>query len=71
MGVSVSDEWLCQARVGGLPLGLSLFTPEGDGATFREHLCAALHRRQRYPPVSARRQSARAWLLSQLDQRAP
>ena len=31
MGVSVSDEWLYQARIGGLPLGLSLFTPEGDG----------------------------------------
>ena len=41
MGVSVSDEWLYQARIGGLPLGLSLFTPEGDGVTFREHLCAA------------------------------
>ena len=36
MGVSVSDEWLYQARIGGLPLGLSLFTPEGDGVTFRE-----------------------------------
>ena len=35
MGVSVSDEWLYQARIGGLPLGLSLFTPEGDGVTFR------------------------------------
>lgn len=58
MGVSVSDEWLYQARIGGLPLVLSLFTPEGDGVTFREHLCAGADRRQGYPPVSARRQSA-------------
>lgn len=37
-GVSASDAWLEQARIGGLPLNLRLFTPEGDTVTFQENL---------------------------------
>lgn len=40
-GVSASDQWLYQARLGGLSVRLCLFTPEGSGVTFQENLCAA------------------------------
>ena len=40
-GVSASDQWLYQARLGGLSVRLCLFTPEGGGVTFQENLCAA------------------------------
>ena len=69
MGVSVSDEWLYQARIGGLPLGLSLFTPEGDGVTFREHLCAA-QTGGKDIRLCLRAGSHQGGLLLQLDQRA-
>ena len=69
MGVSVSDEWLYQARIGGLPLGLSLFTPEGDGVTFREHLCAA-QTGGKDIRLCLRAGSQQGGLLLQLDQRA-
>lgn len=38
MGVSASDQWLKQARIGGLLLNLRLFTPEGEGILFQEKL---------------------------------
>lgn len=69
MGVSVSDEWLYQARIGGLPLGLSLFTPEGDGVTFREYLCAA-QTGGKDIRLCLRAGSQQGGLLLQLDQRA-
>lgn len=69
MGVFVSDEWLYQARIGGLPLGLSLFTPEGDGVTFREHLCAA-QTGGKDIRLCLRAGSQQGGLLLQLDQRA-
>ena len=37
-GVSASTEWLTQARIGGLSLGLRLFTPMGDSVIFQECL---------------------------------
>ena len=41
LGVTSSNEWLYQARVGGLMLGLRVFTPDGAGLTFQEDLSAA------------------------------
>ncbi len=40
-GVSVSDSWLRQARLGGVMLNLRLHTPMGDEVTLREMLKAA------------------------------
>lgn len=37
-GVSASDKWLQQARIGGLTLNLRLFTPAGDAITYQENL---------------------------------
>lgn len=37
-GVTVSQEWLRQARLGGVFINLRLYTPMGDGVTFREQL---------------------------------
>ena len=55
--------------IGGLPLGLSLFTPEGDGVTFREHLCAA-QTGGKDIRLCLRAGSQQGGLLLQLDQRA-
>ena len=41
LGVSAADEWLYQARIGGLSLKLCLFTPDGNGVAYQEKLCAA------------------------------
>ena len=38
LGVSASDKWLRQARVGGLMLNLRVFTAMGDEVVFREKL---------------------------------
>lgn len=40
-GVTLSDSWLRQARLGGVLLNLRLHTPMGDEVTFRETLRAA------------------------------
>lgn len=40
-GVTVSESWLRQARLGGVMLNLRLHTPMGDEVTFREKLEAA------------------------------
>lgn len=37
-GVTVSSAWLRQARLNGLFINLRLYTPMGDGVTFREKL---------------------------------
>lgn len=37
-GVSASNKWMAQARIGGLMLNLRLFTPQGDYVTFQENL---------------------------------
>ena len=41
LGVSAADEWLYQARIGGLSLKLCLFTQDGSGVAYQEKLCAA------------------------------
>ncbi len=41
LGVTASDKWMLQARIGGLMLNLRLFTPEGEAVTFKEGLSAA------------------------------
>ena len=41
LGVTASDKWMMQARIGGLMLNLRLFTPEGEAVTFKEGLSAA------------------------------
>lgn len=38
LGVSASDKWLRQARVGGLPLELRMYNPDGDTLQFQENL---------------------------------
>ena len=40
MGISASNKWLAQARIGGLMLNLRLFTPQGDYVPFQENLSA-------------------------------
>lgn len=40
-GVTTSEKWMMQARIGGLLLNLRLFTPEGESVTFKEGLCAS------------------------------
>ena len=40
MGISASNKWLAQARIGGLMLNLRLFTPQGDYVAFQENLSA-------------------------------
>ena len=40
-GVTTSDDWLWQGRVGGMMIDLRLFTPQGDSVTFRESLSDA------------------------------
>ncbi len=38
LGVSASDKWLKQARVGGLPLALRVYDPDGETLRFQEDL---------------------------------
>ena len=40
LGVTASNEWMAQARIGGLMLNLRLFTPQGDYVAFQEDLGA-------------------------------
>lgn len=41
LGVTASDKWMQQARIGGLMINLRLFTPDGEAVTFKEGLSAA------------------------------
>ena len=41
MGISASNEWMRQAKIGGVLINLRLFTPEGESVTFQECLSAA------------------------------
>ena len=68
-GVSASDQWLYQARLGGLSVRLCLFTPEGGGVTFQENLCAA-QTGGKDIRLCLRAGSQQGGLLLQLDQRA-
>lgn len=67
-GVSAADQWLYQARIGGLSVKLSLFTPEGSGVTFQENLCAAQTGGKSDIRLCMRAGSHQGGLLLQLDQ---
>lgn len=69
LGVTASDQWLWQARIGGMLINLRLFTPQGEAVTFQENLGKASDN------VNNIRLEIRAsrWeedLILQLDQRA-
>ena len=70
LGVSFSNQWLYQARIGNLSVNLSLFTPEGDGVTFKEKLCAAQTGDKHDIRLCLCAASRQGGLLLQLDQRA-
>lgn len=68
-GITASDKWMAQARIGGLMLNLRLFTPEGDFVAFQENLSEAASDSERIC-LTLR---ASAWeddLILQLDQHA-
>lgn len=67
-GVSAADQWLYQVRIGGLSINLCLFTPEGDGVTFQENLCAAETGEAKDVRLCLRAGSRQSGLLLQLDQ---
>ena len=67
MGVSAADEWLYQARIGGLSLKLCLFKPDGSGVAYQEKLCAA-ETSDRDIRLCIRAGSKEGGLLLQLDQ---
>ena len=69
-GVSASDQWLYQARLGGLSVRLCLFTPEGVGVTFQENLCAAQTGGSGDIRLCMRAGSDQGGLLLQMDQHA-
>ncbi|MFR2019334.1 MAG: hypothetical protein ACLS6G_01885, partial [Christensenellales bacterium] len=69
-GVSASDQWLYQARLGGLSVRLCLFTPEGGGVTFQENLCAAQTGGSGDIRLCMRAGSDQGGLLLQMDQHA-
>ena len=67
-GVSASDQWLYQARLGGLSVRLCLFTPEGSGVTFQENLCAAQTGGEKDIRLCIRQGNRDGGLMLQLDQ---
>ena len=69
LGVSAYDGWLYQARIGGLMLNLRLYTPDGEGVTFQEKICAA-QTGGKDIRLCLRAGSQQGGLLLQLDQRA-
>lgn len=68
LGVSAADEWLYQARIGGLSLKLCLFTPDGNGVAYQEKLCAAETEGEKDIRLCIRAGSRQGGLLLQLDQ---
>lgn len=69
LGVTASDAWLLQARIGGLMLNLRLFTPAGEGVSFQEKLCEASTGGKDIR-LCIRQGTRDGGLLLQLDQRA-
>ena len=69
LGVSAADEWLYQARIGGLSLKLCLFTQDGSGVAYQEKLCAA-ETGEKDIRLCIRAGSKDGGLLLQLDQHA-
>lgn len=70
LGVSAADSWVYQARIGGLSLKLSLFTPEGSGVAFQEKLCAAQTGGEKDIRLCMCAGSKQGGLLLQLDEHA-
>ena len=70
LGVSAYDGWLYQARIGGLMLNLRLYTPDGEGVTFQEKLCAAQTGGSGDIRLCMRAGSDQGGLLLQMDQHA-
>lgn len=70
LGVSASDGWLYQARIGGLMLNLRLYTPDGEGVTFQEKLCAAQTGGEKDIRLCIRQGSRDGGLMLQFDQHA-
>lgn len=68
LGVSAYDGWLYQARIGGLMLNLRLYTPDGEGVTFQEKLCAAQTGGEKDIRLCIRQGSRDGGLMLQLDQ---
>lgn len=68
-GISASNEWMAQARIGGLMLNLRLFTPEGDFVTFQENLSEAASDSERIC-LTLRASQWEDDLILQLDQHA-
>ena len=69
LGVSASDKWLAQARIGGLLLNLRLFTPEGKGINFEEKLGPASTGGKDIC-LYMRQNNTEGGMLLQLDQKA-
>lgn len=68
LGVSAYDGWLYQARIGGLMLNLRLYTPDGEGVTFQEKLCAAQTGGEKDIRLCIRQGNRDGGLMLQLDQ---
>lgn len=68
-GITASDKWMAQARIGGLMLNLRLFTPEGDFVTFQENLSEAASDSERIC-LTIRASTWEDDLILQLDQHA-
>ena len=68
LGISAYDGWLYQARIGGLMLNLRLYTPDGEGVTFQEKLCAAQTGGEKDIRLCIRQGNRDGGLMLQLDQ---
>ena len=66
-GVTASNKWMKQARIGGLMLNLRLFTPQGKYVTFQENLDGAPDGGMRFVICASRWKDE---LVLQLDQHA-
>lgn len=66
-GVSASNKWMRQARLGGIMLNLRLFTPQGESVTFQENLDAAADGGMRFTVCASHWDEE---LVLQLDQPA-
>lgn len=69
LGVSASNKWLRQARVGGLPLELRAYNPDGDTLQFQEDL-GRLDEHTDALRLSMRVRGARDSVTIQIDQSA-
>lgn len=68
LGVTVSSEWMLQARINGVLINMRLFTPAGESVTFKEGLSAAEGKNSICLTMCA--SSWNEELVLQMDQRA-